>query len=282
MKLWIIYSKVVLNPSKNNAISWMKDEAENCGFETEILFAEDMVLMAHEKHTIYYKGQKMALPDYVLTRCYDLHMLEHLERAGVKVFNSSQALRQCRNKWHTHQILTSAGIPSPKTIFSEHDCEFDFIKEELSLPFVIKCIFGAKGEQVHLIHSKEEFEHVLEFIDKPLFQSYVKSSYGRDIRLHVIGDQVVTSVLRKSASSFKSNFSLGGKAESYEADETLKDLAVRSSQALGLDFSGIDVMFTEDGYTVCEVNGVPGFRTVGLTSGYNIPYAMMDYIRRNI
>jgi len=282
MKLWIIYSKVVLNPNKNNAISWMEDEARNCGFDVQVLFAEDIVLMAHESHMLYYQGEKMTLPDIVLTRCYDIHMLEHLERAGVKVFNSSKSLMQCRNKWHTHQILTSESIKSPKTIFSEHTCDFEFIKNELSLPFVVKCIFGAKGEQVHLVHNEEEFDHVLTLIDQPLFQSYVKTSYGRDIRLHVIGDQVVTSVLRKSESSFKSNFSLGGAAESYEADAELKDLAVKSSKALGLDFSGIDVMFTGDGYTVCEVNGVPGFRTVGLTSGYNIPFAMMDYIRRNV
>ena len=282
MKLWIIYSKVVLNPNKNNAISWMIDEASKCGFDAEVLFAEDIMIEASDKLNIYYNGNMMSYPDLVLTRCYDSHVLKQLELAGIPVYNNSEGMRNCHDKWTTHQLLSKHGIPSPRTLFSEHSVVFEDISNILQLPFIIKDIYGAKGEHVYLIKDMEDFDQAISECEHPIFQEYIKASFGKDIRVHVIGGKVVTSVLRKSKSGFKSNFSQGGTAESYEPDEMVKSLAIESTKALGLDFSGVDILFTEEGYTVCEVNGVPGFRTVGLTSKFNIPFAMMDYLRRQI
>ncbi len=283
MKLWIIYSKVVLNPTKNNALSWMLDEAEALGFDATILFTEDLLLETNgSNYKIYNKGTELEYPDAALIRCYDIPMIRHLELAGVQVFNSSFALNQCLDKWTTHQLLAKAGIASPRSIYSEHDVEYEVIKKQLSLPFIIKDIKGARGEQVYLITDELTFSEALIKCHQPLFQEYIKTSFGRDVRLHVIDNQVVTSVLRQSKDDFKSNFSQGGDALPYEPDDEMKALAIKSTQALGLNFSGIDILFTEQGYTVCEVNGIPGFRTVGLTSKYNIPQAMMAYIRRQI
>lgn len=280
MKLWIIYSKVVLNPNKNNAISWMLDEAKACDFDAEVLFAEDLLI--DSTHKLYNNGQEKKLPDVVLTRCYDIHLLKHFELAGIPVFNSSSSMNNCLNKWTTHQLLSTHHIPTPHTIYGEHETDFDTIANILECPFIVKDIYGARGEQVFLIHDKETFEKALKQCKKPLFQAYISSSYGRDIRVHVIGGRVVTSVLRTSSTNFKSNFSQGGQATAYTPDETVKMLAINSTKILGLDFSGVDILFTPTGYTVCEVNGVPGFRTIGLTSKFNIPQAMMKHIRSSI
>ena len=283
MKLWIIYSKAVLNPSKNNALSWMLDEAEALGFDANILFTEDLLLETNgSMHKIYHHGTELEYPDAALIRCYDIPMIKHLELAGVQTFNSSYALNQCLDKWTTHQLLAKADIPSPRSIYSEHDVEYEVIKKQLSLPFIVKDIKGARGEQVYLITDELTFSEALIKCDLPLFQEYIDTSFGRDVRLHVIDNQVVASVLRHSEVDFKSNFSQGGNALPYEPDEAMKELAIKSTQALNLNFSGIDILFTEHGYTVCEVNGIPGFRTVGLTSKYNIPNAMMAYIRRQL
>lgn len=279
MKLWIIYSKVVLNPNKNNAISWMLDEAKSCGFDAEVLFAEDIILESSDTLNIYYQGQLMTYPDVVLTRCYDIHLLKQLELSGIKVLNSSDALKNCYDKWSTHQLLSKHGIPSPKSVYSEHPVTYSDIKNILTLPFIVKDIYGAKGDQVFLVKDEKTFHAAVKKCTRPMFQAYIEASYGRDIRVHVIGGKVMTSVLRISNGDFKSNFSQGGKAESYTPDEAVIKLAIESTKALQLDFSGVDILFTNDGYTVCEVNGVPGFRTVGLTSKFNIPRAMMTYIR---
>lgn len=282
MKLWIIYSKVVLNPLRNNAVSWMLDEAVALGFDAQIIYCEDLMMGTSKDLTIYHKGEITNLPDVAFLRTYDISMIEHLERMGIQTFNTSKALNACLDKWHTHQILTNQNIPSPKTLFSLHAVSYVDIKKQLSLPFIIKDNKGARGEQVYLIHNEDEFDQATNQCQDALFQEYINTSYGKDIRVHVIGDRVVATVLRVSESDFKSNYSQGGQALPYELDDIGKQLAIKSTHALGLHFSGVDLLFTEHGYTVCEVNGVPGFRTVGLTSETNLPHEMLRYIKENI
>lgn len=282
MKLWIIYSKVVLDPSKNNALGWMEDEAKALGFDVEILFTEDLTLGLNETFDIYHFNEKVSLPDAALMRCYDIGLIEHLEMAGVKTFNASNAMADCLNKWKTHQLLTASSIPTPESYYSDHPVSFNFLKERLGLPFILKDTFGKKGEQVYLIEDEVNFKAYLEHCTKPLYQAYIQASYGKDIRVHVIGNQAVTSVLRVSKGDFKSNYSQGGQALEHELTPEIKALAENSASALKLDFAGVDIMFTENGYTVCEVNGVPGFRTVGLTSQYNIPQAMFKHIKEQL
>lgn len=282
MNLWIIYSKVVLNPNKTNAMSWMLDEAKALGFNAQIIFCEDLMMRTSDTLTILHKGQVMPLPDAAFLRCYDISMIEHLERMGIKTFNHSSALNVCLDKWHTHQILANHHIPSPNTLFSLHPTDYEDVKKHLGSPFIVKDIKGARGEQVYLVNNISEFDAAIDHCDTVLFQEYIQTSFGKDIRVHVIGDQVVATVLRVSQSDFKSNYSQGGQALPYELDEVGKTLAIKSTQALGLDFSGVDLLFTDQGYTVCEVNGVPGFRTVGLTSEVSLPYEMLRYIKEQL
>ena len=100
MKLWIIYSKQVLSPNKNNALSWMLDEANALDFDAEIVFTDDLLLETdHDTFKIYHKNVLRDFPDVALIRCYDIAMIKHLELAGVKTFNNSCALNHCLDKW---------------------------------------------------------------------------------------------------------------------------------------------------------------------------------------
>ncbi len=279
MKLWIIYSKVVFN-NINNAISWLEDEGNIAGFHTEIIFAEDLYIGTNNKYEIYNKNSKVDFPDVALIRTYDINLIKHLELAGVKTFNNSRALRNCLNKLTTHQLLLKHNIPSIHTIYSEYNMDYHFLVDKLTIPFIIKDTHGKKGEQVFLVHNKEEYKEAIKLCPNPLFQEYISKSKGRDVRVHVIGNKVVAAVLRYNDDSFKSNFSNGGKVKLYTPDDKLKAIAIRATKALGLDFSGVDILL--DDYKVCEVNGVPGFRTVGLTSDISIPREMMNYIKENI
>lgn len=279
MKLWIIYSKIVLDPNKTNALSWMMDEARALGIEAEILFAEDLTMTVGTSLHILHKGQSISPPDAAFLRCYDIAMIQQLELMGIMTFNNATALRDCLDKWRTHQLLIKAGIPTPKSLYGLHDVAFETVVDTLGLPFVLKDNYGKKGEQVYLVQNKADFLRGIEACHSPLFQAYIASSYGKDIRIHVIGDEAVTSVLRVSKGDFKSNYSQGGQALLHDLTPALAALAVKSAKALSLDFAGVDVLFDGDDYTICEVNGVPGFRTVGLTSKANIPQAMLKHIK---
>jgi gamma-F420-2:alpha-L-glutamate ligase len=100
-----------------------------------------------------------------------------------------------------------------------------------------------------------------------------------DIRVYVLGDKVLGCVKRISDSGFKSNYSLGGRVEKYELTDSIKDISLKAAKAIGLDFCGIDLLFTEDSFTVCEVNGNAGFRTITQVSDINIPMELFKWVK---
>lgn len=281
MTLWIIYSKIVLSSSKSNAIQWMLDEAERFNFQALIIFAEDLsIATINSKLVVFHKGNLISLPNIAFLRCYDISLIKQLEKLNVKTFNSAKSLENCLNKWTTHQILTSKNIPTPNTLFSNHKIRYSELINIFGSKFIIKDLKGAKGINVFLITNEYEYNEAISLSKDPIYQEYIDTSFGKDIRVHVIGDKVVACVLRKSKDGFKSNFSLGGSASIYEPDEEIIKISIESAQALGLDFAGVDILFTKNGYTVCEVNGVPGFRTIGLTSRISIPRKMFKHINK--
>lgn len=283
MKIWIIYSKLILEPNKTNAMPWMLEEAKLVGFDAQVIYAENITIkISSSTLKIYHNNIEIELPDIAFMRCYDIPLIRQLELLGVTTFNKSYALDNCLDKWTTHQLLAKNNISTPDTIYSRFYKSYEDISVHFGNKFIVKELRGSKGDNVFLVDDEDSFNHAITSCISPLFQEYIDTSYGKDIRVHVIDNQVVATVLRVSDNDFKSNFSQGGRAESYDADERVKQLAIESAKALGLEFAGIDILFTDDDYTVCEVNGVPGFRTVGLTSDISIPRKMFKYIRKNV
>jgi len=260
----------------------MQEEAQLLGLDVEIMFAEDFQLLTDLDHQILYQYEKIDLPQAAFIRSYDLSLVKHLEEMGVKTFNSYHGLQTSRDKWASHLALARQGLSSPKTLLLTPSFSFEWICKEVGLPFILKDAYGTHGDQVHLIENKETYLKIISHCQKGLAQRYVKTSHGRDLRVHVIGGQVVASVLRYSDKSFLSNYSQGGKAKAYSIDDRAKTLAIQATEALGLDFSGVDLLFDGKDYTVCEVNGIPGFRTIGLTSQENIPHMMLKYIKETL
>lgn len=153
--------------------------------------------------------------------------------------------------------------------------------------YIVKQVCGSKGENVYLVDSQSSLDEALgecaanlgmkpddpSLVDEILFQKYISTSYGRDVRVWVVGDKVVGCVLRHNEHSFKSNFAQGGDASPFQLPEAAASLAVKASQALGLMCSGVDLLFggmDSDGkpvFVVCEVNGNAGFRTAARVNG---------------
>lgn len=280
--LWIIYSKLVLTDSRPNALGWMMDEAQNLNLKSQLMFAEDFDLHAGNALQVYYKGQAIDMPEGVFMRCYDLALAKFFEALGIRVFNKAIPLETSRNKWLTHISLAKNKLSSPQSILCRKDTSFESLQARLGLPFILKDSFGSHGDQVYLIKTCQDYDKHLETCSQGLAQKYIQDSHGRDLRVHVIGDKVVACVLRQSHGSFLSNYAQGGQALAYTIDPEARDLAIGASQALDLDFAGVDLLFDGGSYTVCEVNGIPGFRTLGLTSKENIPQLMLAYIKEHL
>ncbi len=283
MKKGLFFYPDEIKYSSNNAFAWLQEEASKFDLQIDIHFFDEVQYSYGSQYNLLINGQVVDDVDFVVIRGYNEMLSMHFELQGIPVINSSAAMEMSKNKILTHQQLAFNHIPTPKTLFGAHYSYDSLCIEFNQSQFIVKQLDGSKGENVFLIQSQAEFLHAIACCNHNcLYQEYIETSRGKDVRLWVIGNRVVASVLRYSETSFISNYSQGGKVKAFELDAEIEELALRSTRALGLDFAGVDVLFGDDGYLVCEVNGNAGFRTISSISDKSIPYHLMEYISNEI
>ena len=192
-----------------------------------------------------------------------------------------------------YQELAKNNIRIPRTFIAPKTFEglnyknrdfLDKVTNEIGWPIVIKEAYGSFGEQVYLAHNLDEANTIIDKIGYKdfLMQEFIVSSKGRDVRINVVGNQVVASMVRENKNDFRSNISSGGLGTSYQPNQDFIDLAVKASKALGLDFAGVDVMFDDNGPIICEVNSNPQFASTLAATGINLADYIADYILRKV
>lgn len=230
---------------------------------------------------------------FILFLDKDVMLARLLEEMGLKVFNSSQAIANCDHKGMTMMALKGSGIATAKTLMaplvfkgifdeSKEDVYIEKIEEVLNYPLVVKECYGSFGMQVYLARSKEELIKIRrQLIDIPhLYQEFIESSKGRDVRIHVVGGKVVASMLRRNEEDFRANITNGGSMYEYEPSKAFKEVAIQACQYLGLDFAGVDLMFGQgDEPILCEVNSNAHIRNILELTGINVADKIMEYIK---
>ena len=231
-------------------------------------------------------------PDFAIFWDKDIYLAERLEKSGVRLFNNKRAIMLCDNKILMYQALENAGVKIPRTFIAPKTFEglnynnrafLAKVVKEIGFPMVIKEAYGSFGEQVYLANDQESANKIIDAIGFKdfLIQEYISSSKGRDVRINVVGDQAVVSMLRENDNDFRSNISSGGHGSIYQPAPEFIDLALKASKALGLDFAGVDVMFGKDGPILCEVNSNPQFASTLKATGVNLADYIADYILKN-
>ena len=229
-------------------------------------------------------------PAFVIFWDKDIYLAERLENQGLKLFNTARAINLCDNKILMYQELAKKGIRIPRTFIAPKTFEGlnyskrDFINnviDEIGLPLVIKEAYGSFGEQVYLVSSLDELNQTIDRLGYKdfLLQEYIASSKGKDIRINVVGNNTVVSMLRVNDNDFRSNISNGGHGSLYKPSKEYVDLAVKAAQALGLDFAGVDVMFGPNNEPIiCEVNSNPQFKSTLDATSVNLADIIAEYI----
>lgn len=231
-------------------------------------------------------------PDFVLFWDKDIHLGTFLESQGIPLYNPVSSIRICDDKRLTHLALLEKGIPMPRTIISPMTyanvgfTDLDFlalVERELSFPLILKEAFGSFGEQVTLVEDQNELIRCVKNAQTTelLFQQYIETSRGRDLRLQVVGDRVVAAMCRHSETDFRANVTAGGKMKRYEPTEEECALAVRAAKAVGAIFAGVDLLFGPDGPLVCEVNSNAHFKNLLDCTGVNVAEEIINYIRED-
>ena len=285
MKAWLVVNTFMDNQKFVNLYELLSDAFKKKNITLELKRANDISLEVGEE----IKNK----PDFAIFWDKDIYLAERLEAQGIKLFNSSRAVLLCDNKILMYQELAKKGIKIPRTFIIPKTFEGlnyskrDFLNnviDQIGFPMVVKEAYGSFGEQVYLANEKSELDKIIDQIGYKdcLLQEYVVSSKGRDIRINVVGNQAIVSMLRENAHDFRSNISSGGHGAKYEPKPEFVALAVEAAQALGLDFAGVDVLFGEDGPIICEVNSNPQFASTLKATGINLADYIAEYILKNL
>jgi ribosomal protein S6--L-glutamate ligase len=245
------------------------------------------------KPEIHYRQRILNEFDAVIPRIgasitfYATAVLRQFEIMGVFSVNESVAISRSRDKLRALQLLARKGIGLPVTGFA-HSTKMtdDLIRLVGGAPLVIKLLEGTQGKGVVLAETKKAAESVIDAFRNMdanfLVQQYIKESAGTDLRCFVIGDRVVATMQRTAREGeFRSNLHLGGTAKAVEASDAEKNIAVRAVKALGLNVAGVDVMRSNSGPVVLEVNSSPGLEGIESSTQQDIASQVIEFIEKH-
>lgn len=289
---WVIYNGNLKSDKIYELVEWLCKTGEEYGLQMKAIQNSDLLFYLDEKARPHLEFEDKQ-PDFVISWDKDIPLAKHLESMGIRVYNTAEGIHACDNKVLMLQYLAGKNIPIPKTITAPmvySNCEiveysiYDKIIDTLGLPLVIKEAYGSFGAQVYLVYNKKDLlDQVKTIGHRPhLFQEYIEDSHGKDVRINIVGDQVVASMKRTNDNDFRANITNGGHAEPYEPSEEEKSLALRCSQLLDLDFSGVDLLFGKNGPLLCEINGNPHFKSIYECTGIDVSKSMIEYILKDL
>jgi len=243
--------------------------------------------------SIHYRGEELELFDAVVPRIgasvtsYGTSVLRQFEMMGTYPLNESVAIARSRDKLRALQLLSRRGIGLPVTGFANKPDDIqDLIKMVGGAPLVIKLLQGTQGIGVVLAETRKAAESVIEsFLGlnaSVLVQEYIREAGGADIRCLVVGDKVVASMKRQAREGeFRSNIHRGGTASLIKITPEERSTAVRAAHTMGLNVCGVDILRSNHGPVVMEVNSSPGLEGIEKTTGKDIAGLVIDFLEKH-
>lgn len=279
--------------SANYSTRRLKEEALTRGHEVEVInYAKCYVTIVRDSPVIRYKGRDLNSFDVVIPRIaqsltkYGTSIVRQFETQGAFTTASSIAIVRSRDKLRSTQILARYGVEIPKTVFARETADLDDVIEQAGgAPLIIKVARGTHGNGVVLAETKKAAQAVMQafYVEGVSFlvQEYVAESAGTDIRAVVVGGKVVASMQRQSLDDdFRSNLHQGGEGTIVKLTDEERKTAQKAAKAMGLPVCGVDMMRSDRGPLVLEVNASPGFGIEKVT-GRNVAGKIIEYVEQN-
>ena len=272
----------------------LAEEARRAGWSVRILDPLKLTVVVDEKGgRIFHRGWPVVCEAVIprigfsITR-RGVAIVRQFEQMGVIVLNTSLAIQQSRDKLLASQLMADAGVPVPITA---HVAALEDTNRAVTraggVPCVVKATEGTQGSSVFLARSYAEarqlVQQMLERGMKPLVQKYIAESHGKDIRALVVGGRVVAAMRRKAVGDeFRSNFHLGGSVEGVNLSEEYLNVAISAANILGMDIAGVDMLESDQGPTVLEVNSSPGLEGIEGASGVNVANKVAKHLNTRL
>lgn len=252
-------------------------EAKSAGINLSVVGVEDVTL---KNGTLFHKGQPLTEADFVINRYKYGVLKDCINRLAKHQYNRLEGLNRFVNK--ANELLTLAGgsLCFPKYILGRQGISYEEIADYLGVPFVAKGLLSSQGRQVYLVSGKEAYEKIRNKHgeEELLFQEFVKSSYGRDVRFFMIQGEVIACMERRAKEGFRANFALGGSVEKYEVDHRIREIGREIYEKTGLELLGVDLLFGEEDYVFCEINVTPGIEGMERATGVNVAGKIIGHV----
>lgn len=286
---WIVYNGNLGGKFLEHA-RLFEESARRLGIDATVVANHSVLSMIAKGKSALLGMSGLPLPDFALFWDKDLYLARALEQRGVRLYNASSAIALCEDKGRTYQTLADHGVRMPTTVLGPRIDAwsgvvdygyYEMVEDVIGFPMVIKESFGSFGSQVYLIEDRAAMRaKIAELGARPfVFQELIASSFGRDLRLQVVGDSVVAAMHRTSTQDFRANMGQGATAKPHAPTPEQAALAVTCAQILGADFAGVDILFGADGEPVlCEVNANAHLLNLRDCTGINAADAMLAHI----
>lgn len=274
--------------------SRLVEAAENRGHEVHVIdYLRCYMNITSHNPKVMYQGQPLEGYDAVIPRIgatntfYGTAVVRQFEMMGVFCMNESQAISRSRDKLRCLQLLARRGIGIPVTAVADSTKDVaGLISIVGHAPLVIKLVEGTQGIGVVLAETDKAAESVIqafrELSANILVQEFISEANGADIRCFVVGKKVVASMKRQGPpGEFRSNLHRGGSAEKVKLTPEERSTAVRSAKAMGLDVCGVDILRSNHGPVVMEVNSSPGLEGIETTTGVDVADHVVRFLERN-
>ena len=249
--------------------------------------------VASSKPEAHFKGEVLPQFDAIIPRIgasvtfYGTAALRQFEMTGAFPLNESVAISRSRDKLRSLQLLSRKGIGMPNSGFANNPDDIDdLIKMVGGAPLVIKLLEGTQGIGVVLAETRKAAESVLEAFmglkANILVQEYIKEAGGADIRCFVVGGKVVAAMMRQAQpGEFRSNLHRGGTSSLVKVTPAERATAVKAAAIMGLGVAGVDILRSERGPLVMEVNSSPGLEGIENSTGKDVAGMIIEYIEKN-
>jgi ribosomal protein S6--L-glutamate ligase len=272
----------------------LREAAEQRGHEAKVVdYLRCYLNITSRRPTVQFQGRELEGFDAVIPRIgashtfYGTAVVRQFELMGTFAANESQAITRSRDKLRSLQLLSRAGIGLPVTAFAHSTKDIDGLLETVGgAPVIVKLLEGTQGVGVVLAETKKAAESVIaafrQLDANILVQEYIKEAGGSDIRCLVVGNRVVAAIERRGApGDFRSNLHRGGTAAKVRLTPEERSIAVRAARTLGLNVSGVDILRSNHGPVVMEVNSSPGLEGVESTTGVDVAGRIIEFLEKD-
>ena len=289
MKIAILSQNASLYSTKR-----LREAGQEQGHDMRVIdYLRCYMNITSKRPTIVYKGNQLENFDAVIPRIgasktfYGTAVVRQFEVMDVFSANESQAISRSRDKLRSMQILAREGVGLPVTGFAHATQDIDGLIETVGgAPLVIKLLEGTQGIGVVLAETYQAAKSVIEAFRgldaNILVQEFIKEAKGADLRCFVIGEQVIAAMKRQGAEGdFRSNLHRGGNATKIDLSPEEQETALRAAKAMGLRVAGVDLLRSNHGPVVMEVNSSPGLEGIEKATGIDVAGKIIEFIAKN-